>query len=83
MNKMNFEETTKYLENMCNIRVQAFLNEDWETEENLRKQSFNLLKKMSLLRLLVIKEITNSIVVKADIEEELKRRVEDATKNND
>lgn len=80
MNKMNFEESTKYLENMSNLRVDAFLYNAWETEASLREQTINLLKKMSLLRLLVIKDTTNSIVVKADIDEEIKRRVDLATK---
>lgn len=83
MNKMNFEESSKYLENMANVRIDAFLHNDWETEANLREQTIKLLEKMPLLHLLVIKDITNLIVVKSDIEEELKRRVDNARKNND
>ena len=83
MNKMNIQETTKYLEEIIDVRIDSFFNEDWEIEDNLHKHTTNLLQKQSLLDLLVIKTTTDSIVLKCEVEEEIKRRVELARKNND
>lgn len=84
MNKFNLEELTNYLEELDRLRVDTYtLYEDYELSDNLKQQVANLLRKYSLLELLIIKTTTNSIVVKFDIEDELKRRVEDARKNND
>lgn len=84
MNKMNLEELTNYLEELDKLRVDSYtLYEDYELTNKLKQQVANLLRKYSILDLLIIKTTTNSIVVKFDIEDELKRRVEDARKNND
>ena len=84
MNKFNIDELTNYLEELDKLRVDSYiLYEDYELSDNLKQQVANLLRKYSLLELLIIKTTTNSIVVKFDIEDELKRRVEDARKNND
>ena len=84
MNKFNIDELTNYLEELGKLRVDSYtLYEDYELSDNLKQQVANLLRKYSLLELLIIKTTTNSIVVKFDIEDELKRRVEDARKNND
>lgn len=83
MNKFNIDELTNYLEELDKLRVDSYiLYEDYELSDNLKQQVANLLRKYSLLELLIIKTTTNSIVVKFDIEDELKRRVEDARKNN-
>ena len=84
MNKFNIDELTNYLEELGKLRVDSYtLYEDYELSDNLKQQVANLFRKYSLLELLIIKTTTNSIVVKFDIEDELKRRVEDARKNND
>lgn len=83
MNKFNLEELTKYLEELEDIRVSIFNYNQEETDEKIEQIIINLLQKHSILDLLIIKYTTNSICVKFDIEDELKRRVEDATKNND
>lgn len=83
MNKKNIEETIKYLEKIISVRVASFINEDYEIEEKLRQHTDNLLQKQTLLDLLIIKTTTESIVLKGDAEDEIKRRIEDATKNND
>lgn len=84
MNKFNLEEQTKYLEELDKLRIDSYtLYEDYELSDKLKQEVTNLLRKYSLLDLLIIKTTTNSIVVKCDIEDELKRRVEDVRKNND
>lgn len=84
MNKFNLEELTNYLEELDKLRVDSYiLYEDYELTDKLKQQVANLLRKYSILDLLIIKTTTNSLVVKFDIEDELKRRIEDARKNND
>lgn len=83
MNKFNLEELTNYLEELEDIRTSTFKYNQKETDEKIEQIIINLLRKHSLLDLLIIKYSTNSIVVKFDIEDELKRRIEDARKNND
>ena len=80
---MNLKEATNWLEELAEIRMSLFKYEDSETEEKLQEHVKNFLAKYSILDLLIIKFTTVSIVVKFDIEDELKRRVKDVTKNND
>lgn len=83
MNKFNLEELTKYLEELEDIRVSIFNYNQEETDEKIEQIIINLLQKHSILDLLIIKYTTNSICVKLDIEDELKRRIDNARKNND
>lgn len=80
---MSIKEAINYLEELAEIRMSLFKYEDPETEEKLQDHVKNFIAKYSILDLLIIKYTTDSIVVKFDIEDELKRRVKDVTKNND
>lgn len=81
MNKNNLEELANYLEELEDIRSYIFKYEEGETAEKLHQIIMNLLQKYPILDLLIIKYSTNSIWVKFDIEDELKRRVEDVRKS--
>ena len=80
---MNIDESRKYLEEIISLRLDSHNYEDFEMEDKLRALTEKILQKKSLLNLLIIKTTTDSIVLKFDIEDEIKRRVEDATKNYD
>lgn len=80
---MNIKEARKWLEELAEIRMCMFEYKNDEPEEIITRHIANFLEKYSILDLLIIKFSTNSLIVKLDIEEEIKRRVEDATKNND
>lgn len=82
MNKNNLEELSNYLEELEDIRSYIFKYHEGDTAEKLQQIIINLLQKYPILDLLIIKYSTNSIWVKFDIEDELKRRVEDVIKSN-
>lgn len=80
---MNIKEARKWLEELAEIRMCMFEYKNDEPNEIITKHISKFLEKYSILDLLIIKISTDSIIVKLDIEDELKRRIEDATKNND
>lgn len=81
MNKNNLEELANYLEELEDIRSYIFNYDEGDTAEKIHQIIINLLQKYPILDLLIIKYSTNSIWVKFDIEDELKRRVEDVRKS--
>lgn len=81
MNKNNLEELANYLEDLEDIRSYIFNYDEGDTAEKLHQIIINLLQKYPILDLLIIKYSTNSIWVKFDIEDELKRRIEDVRKS--
>lgn len=80
---MPIKEAIKYLEELAEIRMCLFEFKNDEPEEKMTKYISNFLEKYSILDLLIIKFSTDSIIVKLDIEDELKRRVKNVTENND